>query len=235
MNTLTDTQILFRPSMIGDLMTDGRGKKGEMGQTAKSYIRALWMENTFGYRKTVCTDAMLKGIMCEDESIELVQAVLRGQNRRTKNLHKYSNDHIEGTPDVVLPASIEEIKTSQDLETFAAVDTTAAPDKGYLWQVQAYLWLTGRVIGRLIYCLVPTPELILCNEKNRLFYRFGCQENHPEYLYQCGQIDHNNEVIRLLPAADRIKVFEIEYDPQMIEALKERIELAREYYHTLRL
>lgn len=226
---ITDKQIIT----LGQLLEKQQTPPG-LSETTKKYISSVWMEQTLGFRKNICTDAMLKGIMCEDESIGLIQSVLGG-SERVKNTDKYRNEYMEGTPDILRTVTVEEIKNCEDLETFRAVDPSGPPDSGYHWQCQSYMWLTNRKKARLIYAIVPTPELIQCSKKNSLFYKFGCQENHPDYIDMCDQIEHNNNIIRLLPAKKRIKVFDIAYDPDMIEALKVRIELAREYYQTLSL
>lgn len=231
MTTIATQQILFRCSRLGDLMTNGR-KSTDMGDTAKNYIRQLWLEQEFGYKEDVMSDEMLKGHLCEQDSLGLVQQVLGGEFR-IKNTKRLSNEYICGTPDIDLKREpvIEDVKTSFNLRTFYEAEQS----KPYFWQGQGYMWLANKTHYRLIYCLVPTPDELISEQKKRFYFKFNCDESNPDYIRICEQIDHNNNLINLLPPAKRIKVFEFDLDLDMIEALKQRVEQARTYYETLTL
>ncbi|QRQ99746.1 hypothetical protein [Dyadobacter sandarakinus] len=231
MNNPTDN-ILFRCSRLGDLVTEAKKKGEELGETAKTYIRQVWLEKEFGYKEEVLTDEMMKGHLCEQDSLGLVQSVLKGEFR-AKNTLKLKNEFIAGTPDIILKKEdvIEDVKSSWNLRTF----TEAELIKNYFWQGQGYMWLTGKKNYRLIYCLVPTPEEILVETKKKIYYKFNCDESNPHYIQMCAQIDHNNNVINSIPAANRIKVFEFAYDQEKIDSLIKKIEAAREHYKTLSL
>jgi len=224
--------ILFRCSQLGNLMTNGRGKSVEMGETAKGYVRDLWRQTEYGYREEVMTDEMLKGHLCEQDSLALVQKVLGGEFR-PKNTLRLQNDYITGTPDVILKREdfVEDVKTSYNLRTFSESAMTPA----YFWQAMGYLWLSGKTKYRLIYCLVPTPDELITEQKKRFYFRFNCDESNPDYVRISDQIDHNNNLISTISAEKRIRVFEFDFEPEKIEMLKDRVGLARQYYKTLTL
>lgn len=224
--------ILFRCSRLGDLMTDPRDKKEKVSQTSKTFVRQMWLENTFGYREDVMTDEMMKGLLCEQDSLGLVKLVLGGEFR-AKNTKKFKNDYIMGTPDIILRKEdvVEDVKTSYNLRTF----TEAELIKNYYWQGQGYMWLTGKTKYRLMYCLVPTPFEIIEEQKKRWYFNFNCDEQNQHYIDACNQIDRNNDVIKTIPERNRIKLFEFDFMEEDIELLKTKIHAAREYYDGLSL
>jgi hypothetical protein len=190
----------------------------------------MWLQNTYGYREYVQTDAMTKGLSCEQDSMELVQSALGGQFR-VKNRERLQNDYIIGTPDTILTDCIEDIKTSFNLRTFFEAEPTTI----YLTQAQCYMALVGIKQYRLIYALIPnTPELI-AKQCESLSYKFDRQYDNPDYMAECEQIKHNNAVIETIPLQKRVKVFNFEYSQETIERLYAKIEKAREYYNTISL
>jgi hypothetical protein len=192
----------------------------------------MWLEREYGYREDFMTDELLKGMICEDDSLGLVQKVVGGEFRM-KNSEFFKNDFVCGTPDVILKHEdyVEDVKTSFNLRTFTESDLA----RNYWWQGQGYMWLTGKKNYRLVYCLVKTPDHILDGEKRRWFYKFGGDESNKHYIKACEQIDRNNDLIEELPTGSRIKVFEFQFEPEKIEALKVRIEACRKFYDSLAL
>ncbi len=225
-------KITAKQSATIDDLLKKKNTPPELGDTAKTLIRNIWLEREFGYREDVVSDEIMKGHLCEQDSMALVQSVLGGEFR-AKNTIRFENEYIIGTPDVVLKKEdcLEDVKTSYNLRTFIEAELI----KSYLWQLMGYMWLTGKKNARLIYCLVPTPDDMILEQQRRICWKFGADENNPDYIARAEQIQHNNDLIALLPIEKRIKVFNIQYDPDMIEALKARIELARAYYQTLKL
>lgn len=229
-------KLLFRCHSAGNLLTEPKLKSdkeaGKLSETAKSLVEAMWLKNQFGYEEKVFTDDMLKGLLCEQDSMQLVQDVLKGEFRTRYN-QVISNNYIIGTPDIVLQKEdvVEDIKTSSNLRTFFE----AEPTKLYITQAQCYMALTGKKNYRLIYCLVKTPPEIMTNELKKVWYRFNCDEENPDYVKAAMQLEHNNNLIGNIPKEKRIKVFEFSYDENLIQSLYAKIEKAREYYNTLSL
>ena len=228
-----ENEILFRASQIGRLMTEPKlnvDKLAEkLSETAKSYIEEIWLQNKFGYKEEVMTDEMLKGLICEQDSMELVQKVLGG-NFRVKNRENFKNKYVTGTPDIILADTVEDLKTSFTVKTFFNAELNSL----YYWQGQVYMELTGRKNFRLIYCLVSTPEEIVLDLEKRVYYKFSCDEENPHYKTWIEQI-RKNHTFDAIPAEKRIKVIEFAYNPYDIEKMYRKIDKAREYYKTLTL
>jgi hypothetical protein len=231
---MENNKILFRSSSVGSLLTEPKSKAdkdaGNLSETAKSLTEDLWLYNTYGFRESIKNDYMDKGISCEQDSMDLVQDVLGGQFRSRYN-QQLTNDYISGCPDIVLSDYVEDIKTSWNLKTYF----NAEPTTMYITQAQCYMWLTGRLKYRLIYCLVPTPQHIIANQMQKLSYSYGGNYDNLDYIEECQQIQRNNDLINEIPKEDRVKVFEFMYDEALIEKLKGQIEKARNYYNTLKL
>jgi len=229
-------QILFSCHSAHGLLTEPKSKAdkdaGLLGETAKTLVKDLWLKNNYGYRERIMTDEMYKGLICEQDSMALVQSVLGGEFRKRFN-QRIENDYIIGTPDIVLEHEdcIEDVKTSYTLKTFMNAELTPT----YHTQGQCYMWLTGKRNYRLIYCLVPTPSEIILNEQKRLFYKFDCNEENKDYQEMCEQLEHNNSLILKLPIEQRVKVFNFGYNEEHIEKLKVQIDKARIFYNSLKL
>lgn len=223
---------LFRASGVGALLTEPKLKAdkdaGNLSATAKAFVFQTWLLNEYGYREYMQNDAMTKGLMQEQDSMELVQDVLGGQFR-VKNRERFSNEYLCGTPDIILPDCIEDIKTSKNLRTFLE----AGLEPMYEAQAMSYMALKQIPQYRLIYALVPdTPEAIM-KAKERLVYSFGMDYSNADYIAECEQIQHNNDLILTLPKEKRIKIFSFDYSQDYIDNLYAKCRKAIEYYKTL--
>jgi hypothetical protein len=236
--------IMFRCSKLGDLMEEPRDKKakeaGLLGETAKTYVDTIWLENNHGYKKIVYTPPMLKGLLNEQDSLGLVQKVLKGEFR-IKNTERRNNGLIIGTADCVLQKEdvIEDVKSSWDIETFFHSGDKKSYVKSdinkiYYWQGQGYMKLFNKSHYRLIYCLTRTPQSLILEEKKTWFFKFGCDEENPHYKEICEQIDINH-FIEHIPLKDRIKVFDFDFSPEDYAKIESQCYKGREYYKFLHL
>lgn len=230
-------EILFRCSSLGDLMTNGRAKNSGMGETSKTLIKNMFLENEYGYKEIVHTPEILKGYLCEYQSRDLIQEALGGEFR-ARNTEKKHNDFIVGTCDHTLNKEdvIEDVKNSFTLKTFMNVDVSADPIKtykNYYYQGQGYMWLWGKSRYRLIFTLNPTPLEIIEDEVNRLIYKY--KDVNDDYRRHLDQIMHNNNIIEKLPVENRVKVINFNCDDEVIDGIKARVQEARVYYNTLSL
>lgn len=203
-----------------------------IAETTKKYIKEIWLRDKFGFKKDVLTDAMLKGLLCEQDSIGLVQQVLGGEFR-IKNTKRFYNEWLEGTPDVILNREdvIEDVKTCEDLQTF--FNAELIPE--YEWQGHGYMNLVGKRKYRLIYALIPTPYELIVEQKKRWWFKYGCDDNNPHYIEVSNQIDTNNDAILTIPEDKRLKIFEFDYSPEKIELAKSKAIVGNEYYNSLSL
>lgn len=218
-------------------MVNPRSKKareaGELSQTAKTYIENEWLRINYGYDKPVVTDAILKGQLCEQDSIALLDRVKPAKNKRWKNRERKTDGFFTGCCDLDLKAedTIEDLKTSWDMRTFFEVKEVPTL---YYAQGQVYMYLYRRSHFRLHYCLVDTPEELILEEEKKFYFKFNCNEENRHYIECCEKI-RNNHSLQRIPIEKRVKTFEFERDDKYIEELKGRVVKAREYYKKITL
>ena len=156
----------IRCSAIGKIMGEPKLKAdkeaGELSQTAKSYCEDWLKEQLYGVRKEFSSKYTQKGNECEDNSIDFIADQL-GFGMLIKNEQFFENDFIQGTPDVILPDLIIDVKNSWDCFTFPLFETEI-PNKDYYWQGQGYLSLIQKTHFRLCYVLGDTPMHLIKKE-----------------------------------------------------------------------
>jgi hypothetical protein len=216
-----------RCSAIGKIMTSPRSKSELLSQTAKTYVEEQVLLEKYGIRKTFSSRYTDKGNLVEDESIRIASEALE-LGFLIKNDEHFSNDWLTGTPDVNTDDLLLDVKSSWDATTFPFF-ATEIPNKDYFYQLQGYMWLTGKQKSLLVYCLVNTPEDMVQDEIRRAHWNAKLLEEDQELIEQVTK-RHNFDHI---PDNRRVKFFEVQKDEQIIEQIKERVELCREYYETL--
>lgn len=216
-----------RCSQIGKIMTNPR-KSGEvLSQTAKTYVQDLVLEEKYGIKKEFSSRYTDKGNEVEDLSIGLVNEVLN-YNFIYKNDEHFSNDWITGTPDVNTDEVLIDVKSSWDASTFPWFETEI-PNKDYYYQLQGYMWLTGKKESVLAYCLIDTPLDMVNNEVRRAHWNaliIGEDEQLRKEVESKHKFGH-------IPKNRRVKYWFVQRDESVIEQIKERVELCREYYNLL--
>lgn len=218
----------IRSSAIGKLMASPRNKGEVLSETAKTYIQDLFKENELGIAREFWSRYTDKGLQMEDEAIDFAGQVL-GWEFVVKNEESFENDWITGTPDVLTKTLLADIKCSWDGNTFPLFDTELK-NKDYFWQMQGYMWLTGLEQAELVYCLMDTPHQIVEDEVRRAHWKAGLIDEDID-LREAVQSQHT---FSHLPNNLRIKRFIVEKDEKAIEQIKEKVELAREYYEQLK-
>jgi len=217
----------IRCSALGKLMTAPRNKKELLSQTAKSYIQELVLEHKYGIKKEFSSRYTDKGLQCEDEAITLVNNVL-GLSFIFKNEEHFANDFITGTPDVNTNEILLDVKCSYEAHTFPFFETEI-PTKDYFYQLQGYLWLTGKTEALLCYCLINTPLEIVEDEVRREHWKHKVIDEDLE-IREYVEKKHNFDQI---PDNRKVKVFKVERDETIIWAIQEKVTEARIYYDLL--
>jgi hypothetical protein len=216
-----------RCSAIGKIMSAPRNKSEVLSQTAKTYIHELVLQDKYGIRKEFSSRYTDKGNEVENESINLVNEVL-DVGFIYKNEEHYQNDWITGTPDVNTEEVLLDVKSSWDGTTFPFFETEI-PTKDYFYQLQGYMWLTGKQQSMLCYCLVDTPADMVASEVKRQHYILNKIEEDLELTREI----ESKHIFSHIPKNRRVKVFYVQKDEAVIERIKEQVELCREYYNTL--
>jgi hypothetical protein len=217
----------FRCSSLGKLMTASRSKGELLSETAKTYIQEYFKEKELGIKKDIWSRYTTKGIEMENEAIQFAGSML-GWSFVLKNEERLTNDYITGIPDVIYKDLLADIKCSWDGSTFPMFESELK-NKDYYWQMQGYMWLTGLDHSQLVYCLMNTPHDIVEDEVRRAHWKAGYIDENLD-LREAIQSQHTFDH---LPNELRIKAFVVERNDQDIDLLKEKIEVANEYYSNL--
>ena len=192
-----------RASALGKLMTSPRSKSETLSQTTKSYLEEWVKEQIYGVKKQINSKYIQKGLALEDTAIEFY-SVAENKSFMIKNLDHFEDDFFTGTPDCIFEDVVYDFKTSWDCYTFPLFDEV--PDMGYYYQLQVYMHLTGLKKAKLVYTLQDTPDY--------LTYEEPVSYSHVGNKY-------------------RIKEFDIDYDPQVIETAKAKVLECRDYVKEL--
>lgn len=209
-----------------------------LGDSAKGLIKEMWLAKNFGYRDILVTDELMKGHLCEQDSMELVSNVWPCDEFRRKNQTRWYNDYFTGECDVHLETSeiIEDMKSCWDLKSFFRIRKL---NMDYYGQGQVYMDLAhsqGFNVQdyRVHYCLNNTPKVIVDKLCNLLLRKFGGNEENPEFIKAKKQLIKNHTFDHI-PEKQRVKTFEFKYDPDYISELKKRVIQGRAYYNALTL
>ena len=194
--------IKFRASSLGDIMTDAKEKDEPLSKGAKTVLEKMAKEFVYGFNEVISGKYMEKGIIVEDESIALYNSVFFTDYR--KNTERKTNDWVTGECDIFTGDSIIDIKSSWSLATFPAT-AEAGLDKGYEWQLRAYMMLWDVDSAAIAYCMVNTPDELIKYEQEELHF-----------------VDHINEALR-------VTIVPYERDIKLEEKIKSKVEAARKY------
>jgi hypothetical protein len=209
-------------------MTEPRSKSEVLSQTAKSYIEDLFNELEFGYRKEFSSRYTDKGLEMEDEAIQFASEQFDWEFV-VKNTERFTNDYITGEPDINTDSLLADIKCSWSLDTYPMFEADLK-NKDYYWQLQGYMWLTGKTEAELVYCLMNTPLQIVEDEVRRAHWKAGLIDEDIDLRHEV-QTKHNYDNI---PSKLRVKRYIVERDEKAIEKIIEKVEIAREYYKMLK-
>lgn len=207
-------QLKAKCSGLADLMVKPKSGNG-ISATAKSAVRKIVKFDLFGYRDFEGNKYTEKGIALEEQAIKL-SGRKRGLPLK-KNTERRENDWITGECDIYVPSRrlIIDTKCSWDIGSppfFADEAEEKAKKAGYDAQMQGYMWLWDCDEAQIDFVLLPTPydQLSSYDDPNR-------------YI----------DLVEQIPQEKRITTVTIKRDEKVIEKIKERVEIAQEYYQQL--
>jgi len=195
--------ILFHPHALHNIMAKPKAAGEVLSVGAKTYIEQLAKEHVYGYREQITSKYMEKGLMVEDQSIELFNSVFFTDYR--KNTQRVTSDILTGEADIVDDDLIIDIKSSWSLATFPATQETAHKSE-YEWQGRAYMMLYGKPKFTLSYCLVSTPEELIRYEQEDLHF-----------------VDH-------IPAHMRITTVDYDRDLEIEKQIEAKCKAGQQYF-----
>lgn len=192
-----------------------------LSDTAKTYCQNWVKEQIYKKRRQNSNKYTEKGLIMEDNSLDFVAEQL-DIFMILKNEEYFENSFLTGTPDAILPEFIIDVKNSWNHLTFPLF-STEIPDIAYFYQAQGYMALTGKKYYKLIYTLMDTPEYLIEKEfQYNNFHQLEYEDFKKEYIYE-----------KDTPAKNRIKIFEIEKDEEVIEKIKIRVAECQQYINQL--
>ena len=210
----------IRCSAISSIMTKPK-KDRLVSAGAETYCKSWYKEQIYGRKEEISSKYMFKGNSVEDDSIDFIGKQLEYKKLR-KNFKSFENDFMTGTPDVIIKDEILEVKNSWNCFKFPLLETDI-PKKGYYYQAQGYMHLTGLRKAKLIYTLMDTPEDLIEKEYNPFSYNENYEDFRKKYLFN--NIDNKY----------RIKVFQIDYDEDVVNTIIDRVNSCREYLKTIQI
>jgi hypothetical protein len=194
--------IKIRASALGDLMTVPKEKTEILSKGAKTVLDKMAKEFVYGFNEVISGKYMEKGIIVEDQSIELYNSVFFTDYK--KNTERKTNDWLTGECDIFTGSKIIDIKSSWSLPTFPATAEDGA-DKGYEWQLRSYMMLWDVEEAEIAYCMVNTPDELIKFEQEELHF-----------------VDH-------IPEHLRVTIVPYKRDKGLEDVIKVKVEAAREY------
>ena len=148
--------IKIHPSSLGKIMTSAKGKGPEvLSVGAMTYCYERAKEFVYGYRPEISSKYLEKGLLVEDEAIQLYNLVNFTQYK--KNTVRIENDCLTGECDIDGDDEIIDIKSAFSLATFPAI-SSRIDAKLYDWQGRAYMILYDKPKFKIAYCMISTPE-----------------------------------------------------------------------------
>lgn len=232
-----------------------RDAKFELSDTAKTFVKELWLWVEKGFRKDIKSKYLEKGIYAEEECISLltnVDKVFYKKNKIRKDngvisgecdvihifksfeeLPQWRKDIEDGTTKFPLKV-VQDTKASWDPETFM----NSSLDKMYEAQGCGYMELFECDEFWLRYCLVDCPVHVYEYELYKFCSNKGIldtetQEN--QILIQEFREKHFFSDNPNYTTEERVKTFVVKKDESVIEKIYDRIPYAIEYYKSLTL
>lgn len=222
---------LFHASSCGNLLVEPKKKSDLLAQTTISFLKEIWRDKVWGRKEEIKSKYLEKGIQSENEAIR-VYGFHKDCVGIRKNEEFFKNEYVCGTPDLILNDKVVDIKNSWSLKTYMDAKVTDL----YEVQLNVYMWLLGLKKAELAYCLLDAPESIIQSEINSYLYynKLRLDPESDEYKDIASKIRHNM-TFGDIPEAQRLKIFEVDYNEQLISDLKSKIKISREYLNLIQL
>lgn len=203
-----------------------RESKAELPAGAKTYCEEWLKSQLYDKRKDFSSSEVEKGNRVENDGIELLGKYI-GNPFLFKNQEYAYNDFLTGTCDVKTLDRIYDIKCSRDAFSFPLL--RADLDNGYWAQLQGYAELYNKDNLSLVYCLVNTPlDMIERSAWYKAKSKFGPDFEEDQYA-KILEEEIKNNTYDDTPIKLRVKKYDFERDKEFMQAVKQRVDLCRDY------
>ena len=226
----------IRCSSIGKIMGNPRSKVdrelGLLTKDAQSVVIDQIAKDLYNFKEEISSKYLTKGNRNESEAILLLSRVL-GEFTLFKNSERFEDDYMSGEPDIITKDSIIDIKNSYNGKTFTKVALQDDLDnKMYYYQLQGYMHLLKKKKGYIAYCLTNCDDDLIQREINNNIYNLN------ESIKSISDEDYTmiEERVKSTLTYDdiddeaKVKIFQVDYDPKVIEEIQERVIKCREFY-----
>lgn len=196
-----------------------------LSETCKTHLCDIYTSNKYDITEDIKNKYIEKGLRREEDAITLYTLVCGVMYSKNK-IRKF-NEWINGECDIDKKGEIFVGDTKSNWSVFQFTRTVAKPiNFKYKWQLKGYCWLFGKRLGKLIYCLLDTPEHLIVAEERRLLYDFlGSEE---EYKEACKEL-RRCHIYDYIPNEEKIREYEVYFSEEDITAIKKKIEDCRWY------
>jgi len=226
-----------------DELIKKRDAPPELSDTAKAFVRKIWLLNEKGVRIDIKSKYLDKGIYAEEDAITLISEVdkvlyVKNEERRENADHSGECDIFKEFPTKKI---VIDVKSCWDPETFM----DAEPGPLYEGQGDVYIDLWFADEFHLKYCLVDAPPHLVQKAKDDAKWKYysgdmtdaelDALEKMMQPIYD--QIDRNMVYSNnpLFTKEERVKTFVFYRSKERKSLMAERVKMAREYYKTITL
>lgn len=197
-------KLTVRASETSKLMTSGE----KITATTLTWLKEKAVSQVLGLTSFVETKQMAKGLNCEQDSINLLNAVLFEDFK--KNTDRIEKNGFTGSWDILKDGVIRDVKTSWSAATFPFFledAEKAVKQSGYDWQMRVYMMLTDSDIAYVDYCLIDTPEELLTDWDD----------------WELHHVSH-------IPVTKRVTSVKVERDLELEKMMLDKYEIANTLY-----
>lgn len=224
--------LLIQCSMVNYIM----GVKKE----SKSYLYDLYSHYKYGIRPKMLggqqVDRLVRGNLSEKDSATLASIVTGEQYYRVKK--KVSSEYLTGSVDLLDTDNYETATKIIDIKTISKLELLPkrldmGAEKSNIVQLQAYLALTGKEKGELIYCLPKYSDGIIAQQKDLLFLKMCKDGIESEKFLTKWAITESKLKFEDIPPQDRVIRFTYKRDEKLIAEIHDSVVWARNYLNKL--
>lgn len=223
-------EILIHCSSLGKLLTNPKSKadieQNNLSATAKTHLIEVYAKELYDFRKELNNKYIAKGNEVEQDGIDTLSLQLRYPMEKNEEI--FSNDFFVGTPDVITQNMVFDVKSSYDWITFLS-NIPSELDPMYVAQVNGYLDLLGYDTGYIAYVLLDTPESIRNKEKYYLLSSMNVISEESPAFVKAWEEKEKNMIFSHHPIEERILLFEVKKDQELLERAKQKVIKARRF------
>lgn len=227
-------QFKIRCSAIGQIMTEPKTKAdkdaGKLSKTCLTYVYE-WIKSQpefYGKSENFSSKYTVKGNLCEEESIKFAAKYFGWGDVKKNEIEFANHPFLTGTPDIILPESVEDIKNSWSQKTFPLFEKEI-PIDGYGWQLQGYMEGIDKPKAGLVYTLMDAPEKMIDREARSRAYELGLDEVDVDLWDEVQQSMSYSQY----PDELRIKRYFLDRDKECMAFVSDKVDRIRKFISEL--